>query len=162
MSAPLTPEPQIDIQNALSGDDCTRCSLPTESDFKQWVLTALPEAKADSELTIRIVGTEEIQTLNQQYRNQDKPTNVLSFSCTLPPEVNIPLLGDLVICAPIITKEAEQQGKKEMAHWAHMVIHGTLHLLGYDHIIEQEAIEMESMETHFLAQLGYPAPYENR
>ena len=146
----------IDIQVASESKD-----LPPEEDFRRWVEAALPQPKADSELTIRIVDNEESQALNRDYREKDKPTNVLSFPSELPEEVDIPLLGDLVICAPVVTTEASEQNKSLNSHWAHMVIHGTLHLLGYDHIEDNEAEEMESLETEILQKLGYPAPYEH-
>lgn len=145
----------VDIQVATSEKD-----LPSEQDFCQWVGATLPPNKEDSELTIRIVDQKESHALNLQYRQKDKPTNVLSFASELPPEVNIPLLGDLVICATVVKEEAQQQQKPLLAHWAHMVVHGTLHLLGYDHIQEQEALTMEALETDILTALGYAAPYE--
>src|SRR5690606_24067449 len=94
------------------------------------------------------------------YRHQDKPTNVLSFPADIPAELNLPLLGDLVICAPVVEREAMEQRKTLEAHWAHMVVHGTLHLVGYDHITEPEAEEMESLETKILTGMGFPPPYE--
>src|SRR5690606_12322097 len=105
-------------------------------------------------------GDEESQALNLLYRGKDKPTNVLSFPCELPAGVDLPVLGDLVICQPVVNLEAAEQNKASEAHWAHMVIHGTLHLLGYDHEDDEEARVMESLETQLLTQLGYPRPYE--
>lgn len=146
--------PELDIQIA---SDIT--PLPSSDDLYAWFVAALPSGKDDSEMTIRIVDTEESQTLNNTYRGKDKPTNVLSFPADLPDEVNIPLLGDLVVCAQIVSDEANSQGKTIHAHWAHMVIHGTLHLLGYDHENDDDAHIMENLETSLLDSLGFPNPY---
>ena len=148
--------PYVDVQIA-----CPTQGLPTEQQLIAWVSAALPEDKRNSELSVRIVTCEESQALNSQYRHKDKPTNVLSFPSDLPDYIDEPLLGDLVICADIVQQEAKQQSKTPEAHWAHMLIHGTLHLLGYDHIEDGEAYEMETLETHILASLGYPNPYED-
>jgi probable rRNA maturation factor len=112
-----------------------------------------------TEVSIRIVDAEEGQALNRQYRGRDYATNVLSFEADLPPGVNLPLIGDLVICAPVVAREAAEQGKKANDHWAHLTIHGTLHLLGYDHIEDGEAEEMEALETRILKGLGIADPY---
>ena len=146
--------PELDIQIAT---DIT--PLPSSNDLNTWFTAALPSDKHDSEMTIRIVDIDESQTLNATYRGKDKPTNVLSFPADLPAEVNIPLLGDLVICAQIVSDEADAQGKTINAHWAHMVIHGTLHLLGYDHEDDADAHIMESLEVSLLGSLGFPNPY---
>lgn len=135
--------------------------VPDDSQLKKWVSACLPEDKSGGEVSVRIVQENESRELNRTYRDKDKPTNVLSFPCELPPQVDIPLLGDLVICAPIVAKEANEQGKLLSAHWAHMVVHGTLHLLGYDHIEDDEAETMEALETQILTNLGFPAPYDN-
>ncbi len=150
---------QIDIQNASTCEP-----IPSEDAFKHWVIAALEGADTDldKELTVRIVDEEESQSLNLQYRGKDKPTNVLSFPCDLPPEVDIPLLGDLVICAQIVQREADEQNKQVTSHWAHMVVHGTLHLLGFDHIDDSEAEQMESLETNIITAMGFPAPYEDQ
>ncbi|HET6566237.1 MAG TPA: rRNA maturation RNase YbeY [Xanthomonadales bacterium] len=132
--------------------------MPAESDFASWLevtLQALPAAI----ITIRIVDEAESAELNRQYRQKTGATNVLSFPADLPDEVDLPLLGDLVICAPLVESEAGAQGKAVTAHWAHLVVHGTLHLLGYDHIEAAEAEEMESLEARLLQQLGFPDPY---
>lgn len=149
--------PIIDIENASNST-----STPTQEAVESWVFAALSAAgvSADSELSIRIVDEEESQSLNSQFRQQSKPTNVLSFPCDLPAGVDVPLLGDLAICAGVVEKEAAEQQKSLDAHWAHMVIHGTLHLCGYDHIEDDEALRMESLESQILAALGYPCPYE--
>jgi probable rRNA maturation factor len=112
-----------------------------------------------AELAIRIVDTAEGQALNRDYRGKDYATNVLSFPAELPPGVNLPLIGDLAICAPVVAREAAEQGKKPRDHWAHLTVHGTLHLLGYDHIDEAEAEAMEALETRILAGLGIADPY---
>ncbi len=146
-----------DIQIA---SDCT--DTPKESDVTLWIESTLKavDITDEKEISVRIVDEEESQQLNSQYRDIDKPTNVLSFPCDLPEEVDIPLLGDLAICGPVVAREAQQQHKTLESHWAHMVVHGTLHLLGFDHIEDSEAEHMEGIETSILKSLGYPAPYE--
>lgn len=153
--SPEEPGPYLDLQVAVDGHD-----LPSEDDFRRWVAAALPVERMHSELTIRIVDEAESRMLNGQYRQKSKPTNVLSFEADLPIELDIPLLGDLVICAAVIEREAREQNKDLLAHWAHIVIHGTLHLQGYDHILGDEATEMEALETRIMADLHFPAPYE--
>ncbi len=147
---------KVEIQYACSE---TYTSLPSDEDFELWISTALPKEKSDAELCVRIVEKKESQQLNNQYREKDKPTNVLSFPSDIPPEVDLPLLGDIVICATIVEQEAMAQDKSVDSHWAHLVIHGTLHLLGYDHIENDEADIMESLETKLMLNLGYPPPY---
>lgn len=137
--------------------------LPDENAIHKWTAAALkaacaPECEA-AEVSVRIVDEAESQELNARYRGKDKPTNVLSFPADLPPELKLPLLGDLVICAPVVAREAEEQGKSLEAHWAHMLVHGCLHLLGYDHIEDAEAEAMEALETRIITQLNYPPPY---
>ena len=145
----------IDIENASS-----TTNIPESKEFEQWVKAALQAPKdTDIELSIRIVDEEEIQTLNRDYRGKDKPTNILSFPCELPPGVDVPLLGDLVICANVVKNEAKEQEKPEQNHWAHMVIHGTLHLMGYDHSEDTEAEIMEALEVKLLSELGISNPY---
>ena len=115
-----------------------------------------------SELSSRLVDAEEGQQLNATWRNKDYPTTVLSFPADIPDGLlDIPLLGDLVICVPVVEREAAEQGKALTAHWAHLVIHGCLHLLGYDHIDDAEAEEMEELERQLLAEIGYPDPYRD-
>lgn len=135
--------------------------LPSLSDIQKWVSAALINHRSESEISIRIVDVTEGAKLNEQWRNKSGPTNVLSFPADLPAEVGLPLLGDLVICAPTVEKESKQQGKPLKVHWAHIVIHGTLHLLGYDHINDDQAEFMESLETKIMMMLGYPDPYQN-
>lgn len=149
-----------DIQHASSAT-----ALPKDAELQAWAQAALNAALPDAgekELSLRIVDADEIQALNAQYRQKDKPTNVLSFPCELPEGVDVPLLGDIVVCASVVQQEAHEQHKTEQSHWAHMVVHGTLHLLGYDHIDDAEAEEMEGLETQILTQLGFPPPYAQR
>lgn len=148
--------PFVDIQVATDTD-----YIPAEADISLWVSHCLPRDKQDAEITVRIVGPQESQSLNTRYRHQAKPTNILSFPADIPPELDIAFLGDLVVCAVIIESEALAQGKSLKAHWAHMIVHGTLHLLGYDHVVDSEATEMEALETRILTDLGFPAPYEH-
>ncbi len=136
-------------------------NLPNRFQIQRWVTKALEYRLETAELCIRIVDEDESQELNNLYRHKPYPTNVLSFPSALPEEVKLekPLLGDLVICAPIIEKEAAEQHKTLEAHWAHMVIHGILHLLGYDHIVDEEAEIMETIEIALLHSLGFANPY---
>jgi len=146
---------ELDLQVASEATD-----LPSEAQFRQWCELALRQRQNDSELTIRLVDEAEGRELNKTWRHKDYATNVLSFPADVPDELlDIPLLGDLVICAPVVQREAAEQGKSAEAHWAHLVIHGCLHLLGYDHIEDAEAEEMESLERELLAELGHPDPY---
>lgn len=137
-----------------------RSNLPTEKDFRLWVKNALAiKPRKQTELVIRIVDEPESASLNQQYRYKVGPTNILSFPCMTLPSIPNNFIGDLVICAPVVAKEAMEQNKLVHAHWAHIVIHGVLHLLGYDHNTELTANEMETLEQHILHQLNYPNPY---
>ncbi|WP_171022326.1 rRNA maturation RNase YbeY [Thalassotalea litorea] len=133
--------------------------LPALDDVQLWVDTALAHYQKDSELTVRIVELEESQQLNREYRDKDKPTNVLSFPFEVPEGIEMNLLGDLVVCAAVVEQEAREQSKTLHAHWAHMIIHGCLHLLGYDHIREEDADEMEALEVKLLASLTIDNPY---
>jgi probable rRNA maturation factor len=145
----------LDLQIAVEANN-----LPTQAQFESWVRIAVGQTMPEVELTIRLVEVSESQHLNHTYRGKDKPTNVLSFPFEAPAEIDLPLLGDLIICVDVVQKEAQQQDKSLEAHWAHMVIHGCLHLLGYDHIIDEEAEEMESLETQLLEHLGFTDPYK--
>ena len=138
---------------------CTSCAVPTEKQFENWISAVLPSGES-AEVLIRLVDSEESRQLNARYRNLDKPTNVLSFPADLPQEVDLPLLGDIVICGPLVEAEAAAQGKSVESHWAHLTIHGLLHLRGYDHQEEVQAAEMETLETTLLRQLGFPDPYQ--
>ena len=131
--------------------------LPADENFMAWGEAAL--ARENAGVVIRIVDEEESRRLNREYRGRDKPTNVLSFPFEAPPEVPSEHLGDLVICAPVVAEEAARQGKPLQHHWAHMVVHGMLHLQGYDHQNEQEARQMESLERKLLADMAIPDPY---
>lgn len=146
---------ELDLQIATDAPD-----LPSEETIRHWVETALAGRRDEAQLTIRITGEAEIQSLNATYRGKDKPTNVLSFPFEAPPGVDLPLLGDIIICAQVVEAEAEEQGKPPEAHWAHMVVHGILHLLGYDHIEEADADVMEGLEIELLTGLGYADPYK--
>lgn len=132
--------------------------LPSDTQFELWVRTALRDLEA-AELTIRIVDREESRKFNRQYRGKDAPTNVLSFPADLPAEVEVNLLGDILICAPLVAQEAREQGKLEQAHWAHLTIHGVLHLLGHDHQETADAEIMEGIEIALLEALGIANPY---
>jgi probable rRNA maturation factor len=134
---------------------------PDEDDIRRWIEAVLAaEAKtAEVELTVRIVDEAEMAELNARYRHKTGPTNILSFPFEAPPGVELNLLGDLVIAAPVVQREAREQGKTETAHWAHMVVHGTLHLLGYDHLKPAEAEDMEAREINILHELGFSNPY---
>jgi len=145
---------ELQVQRAASAED-----LPTDPQFERWVETALG-ACADAVLTIRIVDREEGRQLNARYRGKDAATNVLSFPAELPAEVDLPLLGDIVLCAPVVAAEARAQGKALEAHWAHLTVHGVLHLLGHDHQRPEEAAAMESLEVRLLDSLGITNPYE--
>jgi len=133
---------------------------PSEQQFQFWVDTVLSDTSVDSEIVIRLVDNEESADLNQQYRHKSGPTNILSFPFEAPEGIDMDLLGDLVVCAPLIAEEARQQGKPLLHHWAHITIHGVLHLLGYDHIEDGEADEMEALEIVLLNQLEIPNPYQ--
>lgn len=134
--------------------------IPSIENIELWITTALQSDELNqAEVSVYIVDEVESQELNLQYRGKDKSTNVLSFPADIPDEVGVPLLGDLVVCAPVVEREAQEQGKTLEAHWAHMLVHGTLHLLGYDHVEDDEADVMESLETRLITQLHFPAPY---
>lgn len=148
---------EVDVQIA-----CEEGDLPGRAELRAWARAAVGNLREDAELTIRIVDEAEIERLNGTYRKKAGATNVLSFPFDAPAEVNIPLLGDIVICAPIVRREADEQSKSVNAHWAHMVVHGALHLLGFDHEQAREAQEMEAMEARILADLGFDNPYESR
>lgn len=132
--------------------------VPEAADFQRWAEAALGE-RGGGELTVRIVGRAESRELNGRFRGKDYATNVLSFPAGLPEGVDLPLLGDIVICAPLVAEEAVRQGKSTQDHWAHLVIHGILHLLGYDHVIDTDAEAMESLEVRLLAGMGIANPY---
>jgi len=145
----------VDLQIA-----CEETKLPSLELFQRWVdITLATVTDQVFELTIRLVTIEESQQLNKQYRGKDKPTNVLSFPFEVPDGVELNLLGDLIICIEVMKQEAQEQNKALFDHWAHLVIHGCLHLVGFDHISETEALEMESIEIAILEKLGINNPY---
>ncbi|CAK0780166.1 endoribonuclease YbeY [Gammaproteobacteria bacterium] len=161
----------VKVQYAVARD-----GVPTANLITSWVKAAVQQARPSrssgsmrrsargmqptAEVTVRVVGEKEIADLNHHYRHKDGPTNVLSFGYDAPPNLDIPLLGDLVVCAPVAAREAVAQGKAPEAHWAHLVVHGTLHLLGLDHEEPTAATTMETLEIQILAKLGYPDPYQ--
>lgn len=147
----------VDLQIA-----CEATDIPSAADFTRWVETVLKQQHTEGELCIRIVDSEESRELNRDYRDKDKSTNVLSFPFEVPPGIPLTLLGDLVICAEVVAQEACEQQKPAQDHWAHMVVHGTLHLLGFDHINDDEAEQMEALERVLLAQLDIADPYALR
>ena len=142
-----------------------RAGVPAAVSFRKWIAAALAGRIREADLAIRIVGTREGRALNRHYRGKDYATNVLSFPAELPeglPEgVRLPLLGDLVLCAPVIAREAREQGKPLNAHYAHLTVHGALHLLGWDHADPREAECMEALEREILAGMGLPDPYRD-
>lgn len=146
---------ELDLQLAVEDES----GLPSEANFATWLEAAITPFQEQAEVTIRIVDSEESHQLNMDYRGKDKPTNVLSFPFEAPPGMELDLLGDLVICRQVVEQEASEQNKPLLAHWAHMVVHGSLHLLGYDHIKDDEAEEMESLETELMQKLGFEDPY---
>lgn len=162
-SAPSEIDLQLDLQIACSTDYGSSTDLPTEEQLNKWANAALVTRTEheEPELTIRIVDEAESQELNGEYRGKDKPTNVLSFPFEAPAHVPIPLLGDLIVCRQVVEREAIEQGKPLIAHWAHMIVHGCLHLLGYDHIKDEEAEEMEGIERIVMAELGFEDPYKD-
>ena len=142
-----------------------RAGLPAAVSFRKWVAAALAGRIREADLAVRIVGAKEGRALNRHYRGKDYATNVLSFPADvadgvkLPRGVTLPLLGDVVLCAPVVAREAKEQKKPLAAHYAHLTVHGTLHLLGWDHEHEREAEAMEQLERVILADLGLPDPY---
>ena len=145
----------LDLQIAVENER----NLPTYEDILLWLNSTLAKFQPNAEVTVRVVDELESQELNRDYRGKDKPTNVLSFPFEAPPGIDINLLGDLIICKQVVEREAIEQNKPLISHWAHMVVHGCLHLLGYDHIEDQEAEEMESLETQIMKSMGYSDPY---
>ena len=146
------------IHLELMHDDVA--DVPAESMFQKWLNQLSRQLDVSGEVCINVVDAAESQHLNLTYRGKDKPTNVLSFPADLPDFVESTHLGDLAICAEVVVHEAREQGKPVMNHWAHMTIHGCLHLLGYDHIKDDEAALMEDLEVKLLAALNIPDPYQ--
>lgn len=145
---------EVDVQIASEEDD-----LPDPAELRTWVGAAVEGFRDDAELTIRIVDDAESARLNKTYRQRPGATNVLSFPFESPPGTDISLLGDIVICAPVVRQEARDQSKSLRSHWAHMVVHGALHLLGFDHLKASDADEMEATEARILDELGIDNPY---
>ena len=133
--------------------------LPTEQQLGDWARAAWQDGGQDADVVIRVTDEAESRRLNHEYRGKAKATNVLSFPFDPVPEIGLFHLGDLLICAPVVEREAVDQGKRPEAHWAHMVVHGMLHLQGYDHVTDAQATEMEALETRILDGLGFPLPY---
>ncbi|WP_428610309.1 rRNA maturation RNase YbeY [Sedimenticola sp.] len=150
----------LEVQRVVEDD-----GIPGPMQFQAWAEAALNGRLEQAELVVRIVGLEESRQLNHEYRGQDKPTNVLSFPFEVPEVVTDDpvgdLLGDLVICAPVVADEAAAQNKPLEAHWAHMLVHGVLHLLGFDHTTDAEAEQMEGLEVEILESLGFSDPYQS-
>jgi probable rRNA maturation factor len=149
---------ELEVQNATRA-----AGVPGLDEFRTWVTVAL-DGRDGVSLVLRVVDEGEMRTLNARYRGHDRPTNVLSFPAELPASVTTRLdtepIGDIVMCAPLVSSEAQAQEKPLAAHWAHLTVHGVLHLLGLDHQSEQEAQQMEAREIDCLANLGFPNPYE--
>ena len=146
--------PAIEVQYAVASE-----VLPSADDIRHWVSHALQGGRDDVELVVRIVDEAEMTALNQRYRGKSGVTNVLSFPYEPLPGVSSRLLGDIVVCAPVVAEEAVRQGKSLDAHWAHLVMHGVLHLRGHDHHHDPDAHRMETLETRLLAGLGFDDPY---
>lgn len=144
---------RVAIQNASACPE-----VPSNEDFRVWAEAAI--RRADAEVVIRVVDRPEGAELNERYRGKAGPTNVLSFPFQAPPGIADEVLGDIVICAPVVLDEAAAQRKRVEAHWAHLTVHGMLHLQGYDHVEEREAEVMETQEAAILAALGFPDPYQ--
>lgn len=147
-------KPELDVQYASACQN-----LPRVSEIGRWAEAALEDMDSDVGLSVRIVDEPESADLNRQYRNKSGPTNVLTFPFEDPPGVNSDILGDLIICAPVVHREAQEQNKPERAHWALMVIHGIMHLRGYNHIDDEDARRMETEEGIILSRLGFDDPY---
>jgi len=147
----------VDIQTASSEP------VPEAGDIRNWIAATLAGRieRNEVEVSVRLVERDEMARLNETYRGKKGATNVLSFPAELPAELDLPLLGDIVICAPVVRDEAAEQGKSAAAHWAHMTVHGTLHLLGYDHIDEREAVAMEALESAILSGFDIQCPYQS-
>lgn len=148
----------VEIQN-----EQTTTAIPYTDAITGWATCAWL-GDGDAQVSLRIVDADEIQQMNRDYRGKDKATNVLSFPMDMPAEltskVELNLLGDLVICAAVVETEANEQHKTLDSHWAHMIIHGMLHLQGYDHQTDEQAKEMETLEIKLLQQQGFDNPYQ--
>ena len=146
---------EVEVQIASEADD-----VPSSGELERWVRAALPAADgAPPECTLRVVGESEGAALNERFRRGSGATNVLAFPFESPPGVSLPILGDVVVCAPVVRREACDQRLEGRAHWAHLVVHGVLHLLGHDHRFEEEAERMRAEESRILGALGFEDPY---
>lgn len=152
---PIAEESQVEVQNQVAG----AFDAPADTVVQEFVKAALSGTNNHSGLTVRIVGSDEMRDSNRQWRSIDKTTNVLSFPAELPAETGIQYLGDILICAEVLHRESLEQNKSLHDHWAHIVIHGVLHLLGHDHENDTEAAVMEEREREILAELGIADPY---
>lgn len=159
----VNPNPivDIDVQRNISADTASDCAVPEDEKIKRWVCVAVSEVAAQVSLTVRIVEDAEIAALNLTYRQKIGSTNVLSFPSDAPPQFADGFIGDVIICAAVVANQARDQQKSIDAHWCHMVVHGVLHLLGYDHEIENDAEIMESREIEILHRLGFGDPYRD-
>lgn len=155
---PESPEPGSS-EPVLSVAPLSVSAIPDLAQLQSWACAAYLD-KTPAIVSLLITSSDEIQALNKQYRGKDMATNVLSFPMQSPAEVDICLLGDVVLCAEVIKQEAKQQSKAEQSHWAHMVVHGMLHLQGYDHVEDDEAQIMEQLEIKILKQIGIDSPYQ--
>ena len=138
---------------------CAASGVPPPAKLVQWAEAALAGRSEGTQMTVRVVDEEEGAELNERYRRRTGPTNVLAFPFDAPELPSLRILGDVVVCAPVAAREAREHAKRLDAHWAHLVVHGTLHLLGYDHDRSETANEMEAAEREILGRLGYPDPY---
>lgn len=161
MTSNMTQMKVINAEVVLQAADEAVLPAPDEAAFTEWVLAVAEHCQQDLEVTVRIVTAAESRQLNKQYRGKDAPTNVLSFPFEAPPGIDLEssFIGDLALCADVIHREAREQEKPVTNHWAHMTIHGTLHLLGYDHQNNDDAETMEALETALLAEHQIPDPY---
>ncbi|MFA6037508.1 MAG: rRNA maturation RNase YbeY [Legionellales bacterium] len=153
----MKPEITVDIEHHIEHPDC-----PSDEQIIEWVKLALSQQKQDTEISIILIDDQEMSELNETYRHKKGPTNVLSFPFEKPEGLELSLLGDLAICVPQMLREAQEQHKPVYAHFAHLTIHGCLHLLGYDHIDTKSAEEMEQLEINLLKQINIPNPYQER
>ncbi|HET7845154.1 MAG TPA: rRNA maturation RNase YbeY [Xanthomonadales bacterium] len=153
------PSASVDVQVSYG---LAKKGLPKEADFLAWAIAAVGKRRRAAEVSLRVVDEAEGRELNRQYRHKDYATNVLSFPAALPPDLGVPLLGDVILCAPVVAREAEAQGKPLAAHYAHLTVHGVLHLLGFDHETISDARTMEGLEVQILDSMGIPDPYAER
>ncbi|MDH5323902.1 MAG: rRNA maturation RNase YbeY [Gammaproteobacteria bacterium] len=160
---PPQPLPCVELDFQVASTEYASIG-PDQKTLERWIVAAaaaVPEKKSNDhiQLTVRVVDESEMTQLNQTYRNKTGSTNVLSFPAELPEDLPLPLLGDVLVCAPVVRREALEQHKSLEQHWAHMIVHGVLHLMGYDHISDEEAETMEALEVAILAKLDFPNPY---